>query len=491
MAVPSHVHPLELARPFLEALAQHRPALAALLDSEAPALGPFVGSFHHAALPAIQDRGDYIEAVTSQVRTFQGEAAALRAQARLARSPVVFTANHLCLESMPLTVQSMLVASLGESEDGVLPVEASGLIPADNSSFPAGLLLDGPDPSHLQRLAILPLTKKQRHRLALGLEGFRSIDLESARTKVETLAQEGALFPGDREALHRLLGEVLAHEEVLRHASFADQTAAANLRLWEAWHGENAHAPLLAYLPCESLRLPLLLQDLRREDSLLGRVIFDSDLRDEVLRRLDGVPCCWSQAGGGTTFFWKVTPEGRTSPLRAANDALLDGEGHALPFHAEALEEALRTGQLLPSIFTTLTVGLARGLVQVGGFSQLDYLSRIQRGLAEALAATSYATWSAHLSTGLPLMLTAGLAGLVLRRGPGDLRSVGGIALLAKDGLVETHRTQMRSLPLTEAMLPELPGLVRLVLGDEAYRRLSMPEPAAWAALLEARLPHL
>jgi hypothetical protein len=483
---------LDLADPFLRALADRRPTLAALFTSGQPSLLAFLRTFRDAALPAMQDRNDYIEAVATTLLASQGQDAARRARTRLQDSPVVYTANHLCLESMPLTVQSMVLAGLVEPADGILPVEACGLIPADNASYPSGLLLDRIVQGKLLRLPILDLSKRQRRQMTLGLEGFRAVDLARAARRVDEMTAEGTLSAAMRDALHRVLNEILGSPDVLGADRFLRQAERANPRLWQAWYAPEVRGDVrpLAYLTSETLRQPLLLADLQDRSSLIARVLFEPELRTDLLRRLNGVPCCWTDEGrsGGTAFFWAVTTEGRTVPLALQNDALIGDEG-PFPLEPDALLEAVETGRLVPSIFLNLTLGLARGLIQIGGFSQLDYLARMQQGIADALAHIGDTASALRLGPPLPPMFTAGLAGLAVKHLPEGIVSAGGLSLIAHGGLTRRDLDRLHRLTLADAMLLELPGLTRMVVGDEAFRALPLPSPEAWAALLESRLP--
>jgi len=457
--------------PLMAAIARARPAYAGLFAAGGRTLGAFIQDFARAELPAIQGREDYIAQAELQVRLAQGAPMAARVRARLERSPLVFTANHLCMESMPLTVQSMLVASLGEDPGGALPVEASGLVPADNQSFPAGLLLARRHQGKPLRVPLLDLSKRQRRQMTLGLPPYGAEALAQAGHRVRDLAEAGLIGAGERGALDWALEAVFGCPDVLDCQDFRTQAMTATPKLWAAWFAPEARAavPPLAYLASESVRTPLLIDDLRNPDTPVNRLLFDPVLRDQVLRRLDGVPCCWSGFGrdSGSAFLWEITPERRTSPLWVDGDDLVTAAGRRIPLEPSALVDGLEAGTLVATTCLGLTLGLVRGLVQVGGFNQVDYLGAIQRGLAAALAVAGYGPWAERLGTPLPAMLTAGFAPVAVAFADDAATSAGGFELLAHGGLDLAELERIRALTLGEALAMELPGIARMVLGAD------------------------
>jgi hypothetical protein len=467
--------------PLLAAIARARPVYGRLFAEGERTLGAFVRAFAAVPFPAIQSRSDYIAQVERQVSAAQGGLLAAKVRARLERSPVVFTANHLGLESLPLTVQSLVVAALGEEPGGALPVEASGLIPADNASFPVGFTLARRSGGRALRLPVLALPRRMRHRLTMLLEPFQAADLDQAQAAAQALAATGQIGAGEFRALGGLLSTVLRSSGVLDRQAFSGQAKAANGRFWETWFTPEAldALPALAYSQIEAIRTPLLVDDLRAPATLANRLLFDRALREAVLRGLDGVNCCWTGGGkqGGSAFFWEVGPAGKAARLIAEGDCLVAEGGRRIPLEPSPLVDELLAGTLVPTSFLSLTLGLARGLVQVGGFNQVDYLASIQEGLAEALAATGYSEWAGRLRRPLPPMLTAAFAPVAACYADGLVASAGGIELMAHGGLDLADLERMKSLSLREALALELPGIARMVLGDRAARELAGPGP--------------
>ncbi len=484
-----------LADPVMNAIARKRPVYSRLFAEGDAALGHFLAGFHSATLPPLQGRGDYIAEMEAHARAAQGEALAARVRARLERSPLVYTANHLCLECMPLTVQSMIIAALGEDPAGALPVEASALIPADNASYPVGLMLARRRQGKPLRLPILDLSNRQRRQMTLLLDPFMEEDLARAEARVQSLLEAGHLGEGEGRALSTTLAEILRAPEVLGHRAFRDQATRATARLWERWFTPEARkaVPPLSYATFESIRTPLLIRDLESPGSPIHRMCFDAGLRGAVLEALDGVPCCWSEAGraGGSALLWEVTPQRRASPLVAEDGHLRASDGRRIPLEPSAILDGLREGTLVPTSFLSLAIGLVRGLVQVGGFNQVDYLAAMQRGLGRSMASTGHGEWAARLAEPLPPMLTAGLAGLLATYAEGAAQSAGGMEILAHGGLGPAHLDQLKSLNLREAMGLELPGIARMVLGEQGIREAGLPDGADWIRLCSQRMPAL
>lgn len=466
--------------PWLVALARERPAYAELLAEEDLSLEGYGRRFRDARPPALQDRGDHAEALAVAAEASQGQEAATRVRRRMAESPLVFTANHLCLETLPLTVQSTLLAGLGEAPEGILPVEASALIPGDNASFPVGLLLGRREASRPLRLLLLDLSRRQRRQMTLLLPPYTAGDLDRAEAEVAQRAACGELRPAEAEGLFRMLREVLRAPDLLARPSFRAQAEAATPRLWDRWFTPEARAqmPPLAYAAFEAVRTELLIRDLETPGSPLHRLLLHPPVREAVLQALDGVPCCWTEGGrrGGSALLWEVTAEHRASPLVVEDGALRGATGSRFPLEAKALLEALREGRLLPTSFLGLALGLVRGLVQVGGFHQIDYLARMQQGLARAFASTGHADWARALAPG-HAFLTAGLSAVAASFGDGEIEAAGGVELFAHGGLGPSALRRMRALTLREA----------LALGEAA----NLPDPTRGNRLATARFPLL
>ncbi|MBI3129942.1 MAG: hypothetical protein HYZ13_01155 [Acidobacteria bacterium] len=484
-----------LADPVMTAIARVRPVYSRLFAEGDASLGHFLAEFSSAYLPPLQDRSDYIAEVEAHARASQGEALAARVRARLTRSPLVYTANHLCVECMPLTVQSMIIAALGEDPAEALPVEASALIPADNASYPVGLMLARRHEGKPLRVPILDLSNKQRRQMTLLLDPFGEADLAKAEARVRSLVAAGYLGEREAHALEATLSGILRAPEVVGRPTFREQVTSATPRLWERWFTPEARrrVPPLAYATFESIRTPLLIRDLEDPGSPIHRLFFDAALRGAVLEALDGVPCCWSEAGrgGGSALLWEVTDQRRTSPLVAEGGHLLASDGRRIALEPAPILEGLRGGNLVPTSFLSLATGLVRGLVQVGGFNQVDYLAAMQLGLSRAMASTGYGEWAARLAPPLPALLTAGLAGLLATYADGPAQSAGGMEVLAHGGLSPGDLDQLTSLSLREAMGLELPGIARMVLGEQGLREARLPDGADWVRLCSQRMPAL
>lgn len=458
----------ETVDPVIEAIARTHPAYARLLRELDRELVSYIRGFSSTQPPAIQARTDFTEQAVACVRAAQGDVAAERMRTRLQDSPVLHTANHLCLETLPLTVQSMALAAFGEEPDGILPVDACGSIPADNVCFPTGILLARERDGKRLCLPILELSKRQRRQVTWLLEPFTGENLSKAAARVAELGGEGVISEREVEALSRFL-ELLAAPESLALPTYREQVSRVVPRLWDAWFTPEARRtmPALAYLPGESVRIPLLVSDLRESGSFASRILMDPPLREQVLIALEGLPGCWTDGGrsGGSVFFWRVDRDRRARPLALESGHLVATDGVRIPMEAGALVDALQEGSLLPTTFLSLSLGLARGLVQVGGFMQVEYLAAIRRGLRRSLAACGYQGWAERLSGQLPAMLTAGLTAAIVEYGDGSTRSAGSIELLARGGLAKPELERLRGLSVREALATELPAIARSLLG--------------------------
>lgn len=485
--------------PVLAGLAGTRPLFSSLLEKGDLDLESYTRAFFSADLPALQDRSDYVEQMAGEVAVAQGKAAGERIRTRLQRSPVVNTANHMCLECLPLTVQSMILGALGEEPGGMLPVEACAIIPADNASYPPGLLLarrggDTQEGKHL-RVPILNLSWKLRRQVSWLLEPYQPLDLSRAVGNIAELFHQGSISEAEHRALQFIVKEVLAAPDLLARSTFREQVGAAVPRLWDAWFAADARStmPGLAYTTAESVRMPLLLRDIRHTGTLAYSILFDPGFRQGLMKALDGIPGCWTDGGrgAGSALFWEVDVERRTHPLTLDSGHLISRSGTRIPLNPEAIAEALSKGTLMPTIFLSMALGLARGLVQIGGFSQIEYQAAMQSGLSRALANHGYSDWSTKLSRLLPPMLTAGLAGVLVQYANQTMQCAGGVELIANGGLRIEDLAKLRSMTLREAIALQLPGISRALLGETPSTSTALPTVNELAASMLHRIPLL
>ncbi|WP_308775973.1 ATP-binding protein [uncultured Bilophila sp.] len=381
-----------------------------------------------------------------------GEEAGAAIGRYFSRNNAVLSANLHGIDCLPEMAQAVAFFGLDRMAYGppgtVIPVLSCGGVSLQSSAYPRGL-----QSFHAGAPARFPL--------------FRSAWQDTVELNAPALAE------GDVRSIAAHWKLTRAYEErgiaaVLRHllapgalalGRFGEQASRVNAGLFAALFPDAR--PVAAYLELEEIARELLIGDLARPDSVLGRALFTPRLREGILRRLAGVRGCWSPyaasggelprtAGNGTAFFWGVDGRGRRHPLRLSpgKDAL-ECPGFRLPLAPEAVIGALRDRSVYPGLFVSyMTLVLEHGLRCHGGIFLVRYLPVMLRAVRDQF-----------MECGEPLPPLPGRTALAAfaismqARGPEGLFPAGMLELLASGGIRRADLQRLAGLPL-EAVLP-------------------------------------
>ncbi|PLX78688.1 MAG: hypothetical protein C0616_13510 [Desulfuromonas sp.] len=438
----------------------------------------------------LQSRKDLVRMVSIHTERLFGPGLANAMVARLERQSVVLTANHHGVDYHPIYVQGTVLYALpellGQSDrppghEAVVPVFSFGSVSLNNATFPRGILLPAfphPREQSSHRIGVFP--DRLKHTMVSFTPPMTRKMITAAMERVEKLDQTRSLSRNVAARLTDILKKDYLSDEVLAQESYSDQASLLNDRLWRKVLGKSEGAsPLrVVYLEIEPLVSDLLVQhDLHDENSLAYRVLFDQELRHQVIDNLDSVSGCWySSNGRGTTFFWGVDPQGRRFPLQLEEEGSSDwlvgkdwkGESHRFRFAAQELEQALADRRLLPGMFLCfLQFAFARGIRCFGGPWQTTYLPRMQARLAAALGRTKgYEDWKTSVE-GVPTAnYVAGMT-LAIAEGEGAACEAGMVELLAAGGLSTSDfellgNIRVKNAILNNFLLDKSPELVKM-----------------------------
>jgi hypothetical protein len=443
--------------------------------------------------PSHQSREDLFDILYANIEPYFGDRTARQTIADLERTPLVLTANHHGVTYFAQDFQGSLIFALNRMGQNTgprtVPVFACGTVPLDNLTFPLGLLCyhtnaNGP---HSSPKKIAVFSNKMRRQMVSCAKPFDLAMIARARKRAKKMISEEALSATLDEALSILLDEEYSRSQVTTLPRYTQQSLVLNHRIWKRIFEGHRQAPELITLELEKVAIGLLIKDLENSDSLAHNVMFDSRLRDNVLKALDGGRACWqtkhllrrlhadtrapkgseSAAGCGTMLFWGLNERGRQIPLylrrtASGKEALCGvddrGKVHEKPYTAASIIDGLLKEQLLPSIFTSLlTLSLARGVVCAGGYFQCDYLPAMQQGLVSALEQTGGYDEVARRVAGIKT--NTYLSGMiaVMRRIEGDhLVPAGPVEIIAGGGLDDGAIFQMQALTLKNAHIGAL-----------------------------------
>ena len=376
--------------------AEKYPAAAELLRQHgSETVLSYLGQVHHRPLPDILPSEDLLTEVRDYFTPFFGTEIAEECAAVLRRCRCLSTSNHHHPAFEYMTVQDTILCDrwlrLQGERGEIVPFFSCANPRMDSNVYPRGILVyDCAQPEGCLRLPLYPF--KLRHACVAAVEGISSEMVSSALNRLHQETRRGALAPRMAETIERLCQEVLLSDEVQRYGTLREQTTVINAMLSRRYFTDRR--PQYLWMPMETLAARLLIRDLRSEGTLPYSLLLCPELRAALLRKLDGVSGCWTGDTGGTHLFWGLDRRAVLFPLRLREDAdgaVLTGrsslgEDVTIPLTPQALTKGLRERTLLPGLFLCfLEMHFLRDFTVFGGFYQPIYLSRMRRGLTQAL----------------------------------------------------------------------------------------------------------
>jgi hypothetical protein len=368
-----------------------------------------------------QRRDDLVEIIYQYAHELFGDSTAVSAADEFSRDPVVLTANHHGVDYFSHSFQASLMFYLYRMQKSdsftTVPVFSCGSIPLNNATFPQGMLFYS---VNLDQLGTLPLKlpvfpERLKRHLVCQVQPFDKEMIGRADKRLEKIAQEKTLPFRIKEVAETILNQDYSDCSVIGKLSYSDQAVLLNNKIWRRLFHAEIKRTELVYLELEKIVKKLLIGDLRNENSLIYKILFEPVVREAVLHELDGARACWDlnqikkqallrevnndghcgSKRSGTIFFWGMNEYGKRIPLylvsSGGNDSLFMGiDDHQQPFQIgyspEHILVGLGEGRLLPSIFTCyLMISLARGVKLIGSYFQGEYLPNMQEGVVNAL----------------------------------------------------------------------------------------------------------
>ncbi|WP_462323717.1 hypothetical protein [Desulfoplanes sp.] len=420
-----------------------------------------------------------------------GKGTAAKLVQHIEHSPNVLTSNHQGLDCYAQTLQGTLLFALARFRDCAtdpinFPVLACGNISLNNLTYPQGVLLarkiqtrSGRNETRWAAAKIPIFPRRMQHALASMLPAYTMAMLEKARSR--TLAPSTALLDSEQKGVLHLLDGV--YSAALDHRNFSDQSTLINDRAWKSMFSSDLRPifPKPVYLGLEAICTSLLEADFADEHSLVHALLFDTQIRRELVHALDGTVGCWSLKGlqgllasrgpvhntrAGTFFFWTIDQKGCKLPMALSRTGTTT---RLVPVRSTpwtrgedwtpaGISGALQEGRILPSLFTSYTVlALARGLVCHGGIYQTEYLPAMQAGLSLALRSSGNAEHAVKIEAVHTNAFCSGHNLAMARYPDGTAVSAGRIELMAAGGITPEHLDAMADLTLRQASLAALP----------------------------------
>lgn len=330
---------------------------------------------HNRQIFPLRDPEDFVAAAVRMTESRLGQSAAGDVRDALGCG-VLCTADHHGGIYCPQTFQgdilyAALLRKLGYTGKHI-PILGAAQVELSNVTFARGICVTT-DPDEKQ---LLPLfRRKYRNRMTSCVPPVDQEMIDEFRKSCIRTVSDANM----RETLDDILRTVYESDEVLSAESFSEQTTLVGARLSEHLFADD-NAPVFTYLEAEEAVLPLLLRELREEDSLLAGLLRNADARKKLcaLCTDEGVPL----AGH---LFACADEKGRKIFLLLGDDGVLSGrslEGEVFRFPADphTLTELLENRTLFPGLYAlALLLAFERGITWMGGMFQSLYLPEWHR----------------------------------------------------------------------------------------------------------------
>ena len=391
-----------------------------------------------ATVPSLRLQRAFTSAITRHSPDLDG-ASLIR---KLKKGVLIDTSGHCGLLGDTESIHSLLLLGLAARArgDSHIFAFAGGGVPLSNSTFPAGYYWNGQRVSlHPQKIA----GKSSSRMMVSSVEAcaLKNVLQTSPKYKGE-FDQHG--FPSSIEAIPEerrrfaefLLQAVSQPESPLRelftdqNLRFCDQVAQINQSLWAQLNAANNGLPNLAYGLIEDVNQDVLKEIILKESGRppeqsqepLYRILFDNDLRNQVLEALNTqeqegpvVQGAWRHdeqrnVWYGTHLFWLLegTPStdpitgkqsvknARQSRLSISADGILSNEDDTfrVEITPRTIQELLdgvvidsnHAVKVVPGTFLNILVLTLENASIIGGMNQADYASTYQRILGPILS---------------------------------------------------------------------------------------------------------
>ena len=380
---------------------------------------------------------------------------------KVLRFPLLNTANHHGVDFFPPSVQGNLLFWQALKENGIrtkyLPICSFGIVSLSNSSYARGIT----SYSNCGRLFRIPVFPKSiENTMVRYVPAFTEKQVKHTIFRLNTEFGDISASDGIRQALEKYYLD----ETVLAQKSYGNQAVLINRMLSEDMY-PGGDIPQIIYMEMEQIINRLLLKDLKDENSMIHRILYDKRILGEINRQM-----VEDRSSISTVFFWGTDHAGRRFVLDFCTDgvlrgATLAGETVELPASAEDVAELIKQEKIVPSGYTmAILLNFARGYTWLGGYFQGDYLPEWQRGTTAAFAkAEEYRGWAESIMnydcsgyiSGPVFAMNLTEDGLIAPAGPLEIIHNGGINLNTLDDLMEATVADAHMMGLASSY-PEL-----------------------------------
>ncbi len=302
---------------------------------------------------------------------------------QLSKFPIISCADHLGLLNYKLLYNSNLLYAqiIRKMNLPFVITLATGSVPMVNKSHPRGFYFKGEKFNFFaERKSKMPVMLFESKLCADRKQGIDS--LISSYNK-NLISQE------EKKFLAFLFFDGLEVEKAGEtYETYSDQLTFLNYKIWKFFFDKSIRdtIPDIIYLQSDPIYMEILIEEMKKKDSLISLILFDPQVRKEYLKNFQGIACCWGE-NMGSHLLWGIGENKKFISLRfdEASNKLI-GEDFSIKLEADIISEALKSKKIFPTIFLDFViVTFLEGYLTLGGFNQLEYLAQMQQAHVKSL----------------------------------------------------------------------------------------------------------
>lgn len=253
-------------------------------------------------------------------------------------------------------------------------------ISLNNSSYPRGILFQARTNNHTETRKLPFLPAADRLCPVYDYRAYTEIDMQRVKKVIADKVRNKEINASLQEKLLHLIDEIYGNDYVYNSADFAQQITKSNYKLWnKLFQYNNVSVPNLVFIEQELLVANLLINYHLFSNTILNKMIFNSDYAKLIEHYFEGMEGGFSRLNKtGTYLFWGL-PKGAKYRLQLWRDGdYLVSENGEYKIHLtpDEIKDALERKALIPSMLLTFFVlSFYYGLKCLGGFCQVNYLT--------------------------------------------------------------------------------------------------------------------
>ena len=332
---------------------------------------------------------EFLTVFKSEISRFFGSTIATAAVRQMERFFSVSTADHHGPLTSPFFVNPSLVSAAvateaPECKQDFIIVFPGANVSLNNSSLPRGFLYQTfvNDKIVTKRLSLVPSMLARGGSSLYGFRPYGQDDLNKIYAALAEAVSKNELPPPRAQALEQCIQKIYGTPEVLGCRDYSDQMTKGNFELWKMFFPEGTHAPDLLYIPMENISVALFLANHVNKKTIVHEAIFNEKYEPLITRLFNGINGAFDLARKeGTYWFWGLSEDKNCMVSLWKEGNFLCDAKHTIKIELtpSAIVEALMKKRLAPNLFFNFMIlAFYYGLRCLGGFNQINYLTRMK-----------------------------------------------------------------------------------------------------------------